>query len=117
MTREEYGTDGNIYQMSISNGKKYSSEPNYNEWCTDCKEYDHERHCCPRFNRVIQNTLKEMEVQPERSKGVFTRQELEDWLYSICRNNIIDTKFCKDVEEIISRLDGFEKYVEDMRGE
>ena len=26
MTREEYGTDGNIYQMSISNGKEYSSK-------------------------------------------------------------------------------------------
>lgn len=26
MTRDEYGTDGNIYQMSISNGKEYTSE-------------------------------------------------------------------------------------------
>lgn len=29
------------------------------EWCTDCKEYDHEKHCCPRFNRVIRTTLNE----------------------------------------------------------
>lgn len=38
-------------------------EPHYDEWCTDCKEYDSERHCCPRFNRVIRETLKD--AQPE----------------------------------------------------
>ena len=39
-----------------------SAEPEmkWDEWCTDCKEYDQERHCCPRFNRVIQNALEEM---------------------------------------------------------
>lgn len=30
------------------------------EWCTDCKEYDQEKHCCPRFNRVIRRTVEEM---------------------------------------------------------
>lgn len=35
------------------------SEPHYDEWCTDCKEYDHARHCCPRWNRVIRETLKD----------------------------------------------------------
>jgi hypothetical protein len=30
-----------------------------NEWCTDCKEYDHEKHCCPRFSQVIRTTLQE----------------------------------------------------------
>lgn len=30
------------------------------EWCTDCKEYDQERHCCPRFNKVIRETLKDI---------------------------------------------------------
>lgn len=38
-----------------------SAQPEYStdEWCTDCKEYDHERKCCPRFNRVIRTTLQE----------------------------------------------------------
>lgn len=54
-------------------------------------------------------------VTPTRTKGNFTRQELEDWLYSICLNNF-GTDFGKHVEEIINRLDGFEKYIEDMRG-
>jgi len=30
------------------------------EWCTDCKEYDKEKHCCPRFTKVIRETLKEI---------------------------------------------------------
>lgn len=45
-----------------------SEQPEYHldEWCTDCKEYDHERHCCPRFNRVIRATLQEVQAeQPE----------------------------------------------------
>lgn len=39
-----------------------SAQPEYNmnEWCTDCKEYDQERHCCPRFNRVIRETVDEV---------------------------------------------------------
>ena len=40
-------------------------EPNYDEWCTDCKEYDTERHCCPRWNKVIRQTLAD--AQPQRT--------------------------------------------------
>lgn len=28
------------------------------EWCTDCKEYDTEKKCCPRFNRVIRGAME-----------------------------------------------------------
>ena len=40
-----------------------SAQPDLDEWCKDCKEYDPEKHCCPRFNRVIRNALKD--AQPE----------------------------------------------------
>lgn len=40
-----------------------SAQPDIDEWCHDCKEYDKERHCCPRWNRVIRQTLKD--AQPE----------------------------------------------------
>lgn len=40
------------------------SAQHYDEWCTDCKEYDQEHHCCPRWNRVIKTTLAD--VQPEQ---------------------------------------------------
>ena len=38
-----------------------SAQPELDEWCTDCSEYDSEKHCCPRWNRVIRNTLKDAE--------------------------------------------------------
>lgn len=42
-----------------------SAQPEYrlDEWCTDCKEYDHERRCCPRFNHVIRTTLQEVQAE------------------------------------------------------
>ena len=47
--------------IAILNGLP-SVQPTYSlaEWCTDCKEYDQERHCCPRFNRVIRRTVEEI---------------------------------------------------------
>ena len=47
--------------------KAKPAEPDTYEWCRDCKEYDHNRHCCPRWNRVIRTTLEE--AQLERKKG------------------------------------------------
>lgn len=32
------------------------------EWCHDCKEYDAERHCCPRWTKVIRNTVEELKI-------------------------------------------------------
>ena len=42
-------------------------QPKYNpdEWCHDCKEYDHDKHCCPRYNKVIRNTVEEMKQSCE----------------------------------------------------
>lgn len=31
------------------------------EFCGDCKEYDHENHRCPRWNKVIKRTVEEFE--------------------------------------------------------
>ena len=41
------------------------AEPEYNtdEWCHDCKEYDQERHCCPRWNLVIRKTVDELRAE------------------------------------------------------
>ena len=30
----------------------------FDEWCDDCKEYDTEKKCCPRFNKAISEALK-----------------------------------------------------------
>lgn len=31
------------------------------EWCTDCKEYDQQNHCCHRWTKVIRDTVDELE--------------------------------------------------------
>ena len=41
-----------------------SAQPELDEWCTDCKEYDQEQHCCPRWNKVIRETLKDAQPEP-----------------------------------------------------
>ena len=50
-------------RMAIEALHKTEAQTDTDEWCTDCAEYDHERHCCPRWNRVIRETLKD--ARPE----------------------------------------------------
>lgn len=44
-------------KIHVANGM-IPGEIKPDEWCTDCKEYDHGRHCCPRYNRVIKRIIK-----------------------------------------------------------
>jgi hypothetical protein len=39
-----------------------SAEEESFEWCTNCKEYDQESHCCHRFTKVIRRTVEEMKL-------------------------------------------------------
>ena len=41
--------------------KKY--DVNEFEWCTGCKEYDQEKHCCHRWTKVIRQTVAEVKRQ------------------------------------------------------
>ena len=56
--------------------KALKAEPHYDEWCVDCKEYDHEKNCCPRFNRVIRNTVEEIKAEP--CEDAVSREAAED---------------------------------------
>ena len=44
------------------------------KWCTDCREYDQEKHCCHRWSKVIRNTVEEMKQEPILNK---IRAEIE----------------------------------------
>lgn len=44
-------------------GEGELNEPHYDEWCDGCKEYDTEKHSCPRFNRVIQEAVNELKAK------------------------------------------------------
>ena len=41
--------------------KQIQAEESF-EWCTDCKEYDQEKHCCHRFTKVIRQAVAEMKL-------------------------------------------------------
>jgi len=60
-----------------------SAQPDFNEWCTDCKEYDQERHCCPRYNRVIREALDAVE-KPKTGKWIVDNVETEHC--SVCKH-------------------------------
>lgn len=51
------------------------------EWCTDCKEYDHEKHCCPRWNKVIRTTLNDSinAVLDEIREEIVNKAESGQW--------------------------------------
>ena len=41
--------------------KQIQAEESF-EWCTDCKEYDQEAHCCHRWSKMIRKTVEEMKL-------------------------------------------------------
>lgn len=43
----------------------YIKHEDADEWCIDCKEYDKEKHCCPRWNKVIRDTVDEIKQNAE----------------------------------------------------
>jgi len=72
----------------------------------------------PKVNEVYLYYAREI-IDNAPTIEAFTCEELENWLYTIIYNNIDgneeDMKFAKHTEEIIRRLDGFERYVKDKR--
>ena len=52
-----------INQVDAELSSLPSVQRDTDEWCVTCKEYDSEHHRCPRWNRVIRETLKD--AQPE----------------------------------------------------
>ena len=79
-----------------------SAQPDLDEWCTDCKEYDVEKHHCPRLNRVIREALKD--AKPELCE-----------YYALCRHGRDESKlrarlkFCEYCNE---DSDGYVKPIE-----
>ena len=54
--------DWDINNLILINKENY--EPQTFKWCTDCKEYDQEKHCCHRWSKVIKNTVEDMKREP-----------------------------------------------------
>ena len=63
---DEQGTDyDKALQMAVEALKTVKEHEETFEWCTDCKEYDQEHHCCHRWTKCIRNTLSEWEQENE----------------------------------------------------
>jgi hypothetical protein len=67
------------------------------EWCTNCREYDQEKHCCPRYNKVIRNAVEEIK-QPKMGHWIsYWDEEARCYVYKCpeCGNKQpFDTKCC-----------------------
>ena len=50
-----------------------SAHPELNEWCHDCKEYDTENDCCPRWGQVIKTALED--AQPISENDLIELQD------------------------------------------
>lgn len=60
----------------------FEQEPQTFKWCTDCKEYDQEKHCCHRWSKVIRDTVEEMKQEP-RWISVSERLPEESGMYLV----------------------------------
>lgn len=87
--------------------KKY--EVNEFEWCTGCKEYDQEKHCCHRWTKVIKQTVEEVKRQYalEYPKIIHCKdckfytpmnRKLKTGICSLTMHHLGDEGFCSDAE-------------------
>lgn len=91
-----------VYDRLINRIKMLeSAESREFEWCTDCKEYDTEKHCCHRFTKAIRDAVAELklvhchECQYSEYDSVFG----ERWCHYNGKAEVVDDyHFCRDGE-------------------
>ena len=72
----KYGT-GILAVRKEDIDKMPSAEDESFEWCTDCKEYDQEAHCCHRWSKVIRKTVEEKQIVRCRNCRYYNSEEKE----------------------------------------
>ena len=82
-TREEEELIDNIITGIERMPSVTPQEPQSFKWCTDCKEYDTEKHCCHRYSKVIRNTVAEIRQEPFKPM-------VEIDLYSVIKQKYIE---------------------------
>lgn len=101
--RNTESMEGLIYD-SIYKGKILH---NKDEHCTDCKEYDHNKHCCPRFNKIIRTTLNNAMVNMLKDLHEKILQEHEDYVF----REDVDTAY-----GLSTAMEYIEKKINELRG-
>lgn len=72
------------------------------EWCTDCKEYDQEKHCCHRFTKVIRQAVEEMKVVHciDCRHSEYDSVYSERWCHYNGKAEVVDDyHYCRDGEK------------------
>jgi predicted amidophosphoribosyltransferase len=67
------------------------------EWCKTCSEYNQDKHCCPRYNKVIRNAVEEMKQSKVGHWISYWDEEARCYVYKCpeCGNKQpFDTKYC-----------------------
>lgn len=69
------------------------------QWCTDCKEYNQEKHCCHRYSKVIRRTVEEMKQESrwtpvEESLPKEGEKLIDDDVLVLCEDRQIRIGFC-----------------------
>ena len=83
------------YQQALTAMSRLpSAYPETDSFCTDCKEYDQERHFCPRFDRVIKRTVEEM--------GIIHCKDCSNWIpgYITDQDDLIPPK-CGKYQQMV----------------
>lgn len=66
------------------------------EWCTECKEYDKDNHCCHRWSKTIRNTVEELKTDRPHGEWIVCDYDLK-LKCSICG----ETFNFDDVDELL----------------
>lgn len=91
-------------------------EPQSFKWCTDCKEYDTEKHCCHRYSKVIRDTVAEIrqesildkiraEIEVKLAEPQYQHEE-EDWRDGLIIAETIIDKYKAENEADKENTDG-----------
>ena len=66
--------------------EELEQEPQSFKWCTDCKEYNQEKHCCHRYSKVIRNTVAEIKQEPKTGQWIIYNYPGHECVYcSSCK--------------------------------
>ena len=108
--KKEIYTNGSelIPVFRVKQWLEHIQEPQTFKWCTDCREYDQEKHCCHRWSKAIRDTVEEMKQEYiEREVLDKIRAEIER-LQKMCSED--DLNLMAKYDAFGMALDVLDKY-------
>lgn len=83
--------------------KALGQEPRTFKWCTDCREYDQEKHCCHRWSKAIRDTVEEI-------KQEYIKREVLDKIRAQIKSDLRGVEIALEVlvenDPLIPKMEG-----------